>query len=130
MMLSFKMALRSIGANKLRAALTMLGIIIGVVALVVLVSMVNGATGSVTDAVSSLGNSMLTVSVSDDKGMPITLETISQWEETEKGLGLLAPYISGSATVVADGESQSVTVTARHPTIMKCRVCSWQWVGG
>ena len=51
-MQSFVMALRSIGANKMRAALTMLGIIIGVMALVVLVSLVNGATNSVTTAVS------------------------------------------------------------------------------
>ena len=62
-MQSFVMALRSIGANKMRAALTMLGIIIGVMALVVLVSLVNGATSSVTDAVSGLGTSMLTVSI-------------------------------------------------------------------
>ena len=46
-MLSVKMALRSIGANKLRAALTMLGIIIGVMALVVLVSLVDSATSSI-----------------------------------------------------------------------------------
>ena len=39
-MLSFKMAIRSIASNKLRAILTMLGIIIGVMALVVLVSLV------------------------------------------------------------------------------------------
>lgn len=115
MMLSFKMALRSISANKLRAALTMLGIIIGVMALVVLVSLVNGATTSVTDAVSGLGNSMLTVTISDDKGLPITLETIDEWSETEAGLGLMAPYISGSATVVADGESESVTVYGATP---------------
>ena len=54
MMLSLKMALRSISANKMRAMLTMLGIIIGVMALVVLVSLVSGATTSVTDAVNSL----------------------------------------------------------------------------
>ena len=47
-MTSLKMALRSIGANKLRAVLTMLGIIIGVIALVVLVSMVDSATNSIT----------------------------------------------------------------------------------
>ena len=72
-MLSLKMALRSISSNKMRAALTMLGIIIGVMALVVLVSLVSGATSSVTDAVSSLGSSMLTVTVEDDKGYPVTL---------------------------------------------------------
>ena len=71
MILSFKMALRSISASKLRSVLTMLGIIVGVLALVVLVSLVNGATTSVTDAVSGLGSSMLTVTIEDDKGAPI-----------------------------------------------------------
>ena len=56
MIMSFKMALRSIGSNKLRAVLTMLGIIIGVMALVVLVSLVSGATSSVTEQMASLGS--------------------------------------------------------------------------
>ena len=85
-MLSLRMALRSIGANKMRAMLTMLGIIIGVMALVVLVSLVNGATSSVTDAVSGLGSSLLTVSVEDDKGSPIRLETLNEWMEKEPNL--------------------------------------------
>ena len=78
-MLSVKMALRSIGANKLRAALTMLGIIIGVMALVVLVSLVDSATSSITEEVSSLGSSLLTVRVSDDKGRPVKLEDLQTW---------------------------------------------------
>ena len=53
-MQSFRMALRSINSNKMRAVLTMLGIIIGVMALVVLVSIVSGATSFVADQVSSL----------------------------------------------------------------------------
>ena len=68
MILSFVMALRSISANKLRSVLTMLGIIIGVMALVVLVSLVSGATASVTKAVAGLGSSMLTVSIADYHG--------------------------------------------------------------
>ena len=115
MMLSLKMALRSIGANKMRAALTMLGIIIGVMALVVLVSLVNGATSSVTDAVSGLGTSMLTVTVSDDKGQPISLDTVNDWMAEEDGIGLIAPYISTSATASAKGESGSVTVYGATP---------------
>ena len=114
MILSFKMALRSIGANKMRAALTMLGIIIGVMALVVLVSLVGGATTSVTDAVSSLGSSMLTVTISDDKGLPNDLGTVNTWME-EEDLGLIAPYISASVTASADGESGSVTVYGVTP---------------
>ena len=114
MILSFKMALRSISSNKMRAALTMLGIIIGVMALVVLVSLVNGATSSVTDAVSDLGTSMLTVSISDDKGMPLDLDTVNSYME-EDGIGLVAPYISSSVTTKGDEASGDVTVYGATP---------------
>ena len=114
MILSFKMALRSISANKLRAVLTMLGIIIGVMALVVLVSLVNGATSSVTDAVSGLGTSMLTVSVSDDKGLPLDLETVNSWTNKD-GIGLVAPYTAGSATARGEEDSDDVTVYGVTP---------------
>lgn len=110
MIISFRMALRSIGSNKLRAALTMLGIIIGVMALVVLVSLVNGATGSVTDAVSSLGSDLLTVSISDNKGNPISLEDVKNWMEEEKTLGEIAPYATASVTGKHDANNGSVTV--------------------
>ena len=114
MIISFKMALRSISSNKLRAALTMLGIIIGVMALVVLVSLVNGATSSVTDAVSGLGTSMLTVSISDDKGLPLDLDTVNGYME-EDGIGLVAPYISSSVTASGEEASGEVTVYGATP---------------
>ena len=91
-MQSFIMALRSISANKLRAILTMLGIIIGVMALVVLVSLVNGATTSVTDKVSELGSSMVSVNILDDKGKPVRLSDLDTWVAEEPDIGLLAPY--------------------------------------
>ena len=115
-MLSFKMALRSISSNKLRAALTMLGIIIGVMALVVLVSLVNGATSSVTDAVSGLGTSMLTVSISDDKGMPLDLDTVNGYMD-EDGIGLVAPYLTTSVTASGDEDSGSATVYGTTPAL-------------
>ena len=115
-MQSLKMALRSIGANKLRAMLTMLGIIIGVVALVVLVSIVNGATDSVTDAVASLGSDMITVSISDDKGRPITLELLEEWADQEKMIGRTAAYSSVSATGKYGTESESITVYGVTPS--------------
>ena len=130
-MLSVKMALRSISSNKMRAALTMLGIIIGVMALVVLVSLVNGATSSVTDAVSGLGSSMLTVTISDDKGVPVTLDTVQEWMEEEDELGLIAPYISSSATADADGESGDVTVygtTAAYYDIQGMQLAMGRWL--
>ena len=114
-MQALKMALRSISSNKLRSALTMLGIIIGVFALVVLVSLVNGATGSVTDAVSSLGTDLLTVTVSDDKGVPLTLEDLDTWTETAPEIGCMAAYSTASVTGKQGSESGSITVYGTTP---------------
>lgn len=115
MILSLKMALRSIGSNKMRAVLTMLGIIIGVMALVVLVSLVSGATTSVTDTISSLGSSLLTVTIEDDKGLPVTMDDLTEWSEKSAAIGLTAPYISDSITGSADGESGTFTVYGTVP---------------
>ena len=129
MIQSFKMALRSISAGKMRSALTMLGIIIGVMALVVLVSLVNGATSSVTDKVSALGSSMVTATVSDDKGSPVTLDTLNEWME-EPELGILAPIATASATGRAGGESASFTVYGTTAGTMTFRICSFSWAAG
>ena len=97
-MMTLKMALRSIGSNKMRSVLTMLGIIIGVMALVVLVSLVDGATSSITDAVSSLGSDMLMVTVTDDKGKPLDIETLSAWTADEPAIGPSSPSVTITAT--------------------------------
>ena len=109
MIQSFKMAIKSISGNKTRAFLTMLGIIIGVVALVVLVSLVNGATSSVTDTINSLGNNQLTISISDDKGYPVKLSDLEEWTK-EEGIGLVSPNESTSATAKYDASNGSITV--------------------
>ena len=130
MIQSFKMALRSISAGKMRSALTMLGIIIGVMALVVLVSLVNGATSSVTDKVSALGSSMVTATVSDDKGSPVTLDTLNEWME-EPELGILAPIATASATGRAGGESASFTVygtTAGYYDVQNMQLFMGRWL--
>lgn len=64
---SMKMAFSSIRSKKLRSFLTMLGIIIGVFALVVLVSLVSGATGNIKSAIDEIGTDM--VVVDDDGGI-------------------------------------------------------------
>ena len=131
MILSFKMALRSISANKMRAVLTMLGIIIGVMALVVLVSLVNGATNSVTSAVADLGSSLITVSVTDDKGSPITLETLETWMDENDHIGLMAPYATDTATGTHGSEFGSVTVygtTAGYYTLQNKQLTMGRWL--
>ena len=109
-MMAVKMALRSIGANKMRAALTMLGIIIGVMALVVLVSLVDSATSSITSEVSSLGSSLLTVRVTDDKGVPVKLQDLETWVDTEPSIAAVAPYATSTATGKFGTESADFNV--------------------
>ena len=106
MIQTLKMAMKSIAGNKFRAFLTMLGIIIGVMALVILVSLVNGATGTVTDTIAKMGSDLITVRISDDKGKPITLDTLDGWMDTE-GVGLIAP--SGTATATGKYGSTNAT---------------------
>ena len=114
-MQSFVMALRSIGANKMRAVLTMLGIIIGVMALVVLVSLVSGARDSVTGAVSDLGTSLVTVTISDDKGKPIRLSNLDEWTK-EPDIGLISARTSSTVVGKHDANYDSVTVYGTTPS--------------
>ena len=97
-MTSLKMALRSIGANKLRAVLTMLGIIIGVIALVVLVSMVDSATNSITQEVTSLGNSQVNVYVYQDRGKSVKLQDLEAWVDSEPMIAAASPGTDYTAT--------------------------------
>ena len=115
-MQSFVMALRSIGANKMRSALTMLGIIIGVMALVVLVSLVSGATNSVTTAVSDLGTSLVTVTVSDDKGKPIHLDDLNTWMSQEPDIGRISARTSTSLVGKHGANYDTVTVYGVPPS--------------
>ena len=127
-MLSLKMALRSIGASKMRSILTMLGIIIGVMALVVLVSLVSGATDSVTSTISSLGSSHLTVTLEDDT---IDLDTLEQWESSESALGQIAPYATDSAEGSGSEGSGSVTVygtTESYYDIQNLQLSMGRWL--
>jgi putative ABC transport system permease protein len=114
MIQAFKMALKSIGSNKLRAFLTMLGIIIGVMALVILVSLVNGTTTSVKDKIESLGTNSMTVTVSDNKGNPIYMSDLASWTE-KKEIGEVAPYQSENLTAKYKTTTTSLSVYGATP---------------
>ena len=58
---SIRMSFENIISNKLRSFLTMLGIVIGVAAIIALITIVQGATSSITDQVTSLGVNKVTV---------------------------------------------------------------------
>ncbi|WP_020524982.1 ABC transporter permease [Catelliglobosispora koreensis] len=57
----FKFALRGVGANKLRSGLTMLGILIGVGAVILLVAVGNGSAKAVEENLQALGTNQITV---------------------------------------------------------------------
>lgn len=58
-----RMALKSINSSKVRAFLTMLGIIIGVSSVIILVSVGQGTTSQITEQLNGLGTNQLTVNI-------------------------------------------------------------------
>lgn len=63
LMQAIKMSLKSIIDNKLRSFLTMLGIVIGVMSVIGLVSLGQGATEGVTSQIKSMGSNLIMVSI-------------------------------------------------------------------
>ncbi len=111
---SMKMACTAILSNKLRSFLTMLGIIIGVTSLVVLVSLVKGATDSVTEGISESGNTMISVDILEDKGKPLTWKDV---EELGKRKSITATASTGNtgSTAKARGKNRDIQVTGTTP---------------
>lgn len=106
---SLKMAWKSIASNKMRSFLTMLGIIIGVVSLVVLVSLVSGTTDSVSEQISDMGSNLLMVTVKDDKGAPMKLEDVSALAKQEE-IEAAAPVATDSVTATSAYAEETATV--------------------
>ena len=113
---SLKMAWKSITLHKMRSFLTMLGIIIGVFALVVLVSLVHGATGSITDSVNSLGTNKLTVNIFDDKGKPLRTADLDEIAALDS-VGETAPYMTMQVQASSAGRSKTVDVIGTTPSL-------------
>lgn len=106
---SVKMAWNAVTANKMRTFLTMLGIIIGVASLIVLVSIANGATNSVTDEISDMGSSYLTVTISDDKENPLRWKELNDFTESEE-VKAVAPVSRTSVTAKSGYTSGTMTL--------------------
>ena len=69
-----RVALGALRANKLRSLLTMLGIVIGVAAVIAVVALGTGAQTAVKDRISSLGTTLLTVIPGQQRGMGVTFD--------------------------------------------------------
>lgn len=106
---SVKMAMDSILSNKMRSFLTMLGMIIGVMSLVVLVSIVNGATKSVTDSIANIGTNLLSVTIMDDKDAPLSIDDVDALTDYDS-VKNTASFSTGNATAKYERTSESITL--------------------
>ena len=104
---SLRLAVRSTLANKMRSFLTMLGIIIGVMSVVVLVSIVQSTTNSVSSAIASMGSDLITVSVTDED-VVLDAEDYMPLEQYSAISGV-APYLTVSSTARSGSNYTSVS---------------------
>ncbi|KON66769.1 ABC transporter permease [Peribacillus butanolivorans] len=114
------MAIRSIKTNKVRAFLTMLGIIIGVASVIVLVSIGQGSSQSVQEEINSLGTNLLTVSVSDTDSVELTDDTIEQFKDLS-GISEVAPVVSGRVYAKNGETSTQVSMTGTTSSYISVR---------
>ena len=106
--MAVKMAVSAVLSNKLRSFLTMLGIIIGVMAVTLLVSLVQGATNTVTSDLDELGGNQLVVQI-NTRSRRLTLAGTREMEELPE-IRYVSPTMNGNGTVTAAGESMDVSI--------------------
>lgn len=110
---SFVLALSNIMYDKMRSLLTMLGIIIGVTAVIILISLMNGMTNMMTESFSEMGLTNITVNIRNRGGSRTVDEDII-WKLRDENTNLIdgvSPSSSLSSATVKVG-SNSITDTA------------------
>lgn len=131
---SFQMALTSLYANKMRSLLTMLGIIIGVAAVIALVSVGMGVRSNVTSSIASLGSNMLIVSPGSSnrggvRGAAGSMQTL-KYDDAEaiknkiKNIDYVSPSVSSSYQIVYGNNNWKTTVQGVTPEFMSIRSLS------
>ncbi len=116
-------ALESLNANRLRSGLTMLGIIIGVGAVIAMLSVGQGAQSTITGAISGIGTNLLFVTSGNRtqdvrNPRPLTMEDAQAIADplVSPDVEAVAPNIQGSAEVsVANGKQTTNSITGVTP---------------
>ena len=130
------LALREIRRNLLRSFLTVLGIVIGVGAVITMVTLGNGATRMVADQISSLGTNLLMLRPGqrlgpgrDSAGAPnFKLSDVEAIQQQINGLQTVAPVVGSSVTLVAGTQNWSSTVSGT--TNAYFTTGNWKLAGG
>ncbi len=125
---NIRVAIRALAVNKLRSVLTMLGIIIGVAAVVALMSIGNGATASITEQIEGIGSNMVTVFPGQFErgGHRIQAKlTHSDYQALAQGVdkvSVIAPVFQRFSQLTYGGNSMDVEVRATVDTYQQVRV--------
>lgn len=112
-----KLAWRAISRNLLRSFLTVLGVVIGVAAVIAMVTIGNGTTAQVKQELSRLGTNTLFVRPgqwgpgrASSEAKPFTDADVEAMRSQISGLRAVAPVNRGTATVIAGGQNHSSSV--------------------
>ncbi|MEO8448266.1 MAG: ABC transporter permease [Gemmatimonadota bacterium] len=126
---TIKVALQSIRAQKLRAGLTMLGIIIGVGAVIAVVALGSGAQKAVADRISALGANVLSVypgqsfmgGRSSDVRVSLTVDDATALSRDATLLSAVVPELSRSMTVKYGNRNLNVSIVGTTPNYIEVR---------
>jgi putative ABC transport system permease protein len=121
------LAIGRLGTGKLRTALTMLGVIIGVASVVALVSVGQGATKGISDRLNALGTNLVTVNPGFSRGSAtrgsfgsattLTLDDASAIAGLD-GVVAVAPQLSTSKLVIAGSQNETARIVGTTPAYL------------
>ena len=134
----FKTALRSLMSNRTRSLLTMLGIIIGVGAVITMVAIGRGAAAQVESALAGFGSNMIIVMPAPPNstgargaagsGDSLTLDDSNALASDTFSVARTAPEVSTSAQIVYGNSNWNTSVTGSTPDILQVR--NWEIASG
>jgi putative ABC transport system permease protein len=129
-------ALGAIRANKLRSLLTMLGIVIGVGAVITMVALGSGAQKAVQDQIERLGTNLLTIypgqsfmrGVASGDRVSLTMDDAKALENTSAVIANVVPEIAGNQQVKYGNQNINVNVNGTTPNFL--RVQNYELIAG
>ncbi|MDZ4177638.1 MAG: ABC transporter permease [Coriobacteriia bacterium] len=121
----------SLRSNKARSLLTILGIVIGIVSVIVMISIGDATKASITGELSSVGSNLLMVTPQYDALGAQDLEVAdAEAIRTVPGVAAVSPTVTGQYTVIADSNSINVSVigaTEAYATVKSIQTASGAW---
>jgi putative ABC transport system permease protein len=122
-----RLALSRLRTSRLRAALTMLGVVIGVASVVALVGVGQGTTANITTRLAGLGTNLLTISPTGRSSPhPLTLEDAAAIAKVD-GVAAVAPELQTSTSIVVGTKSTTTSVVGTSADYARVRAYDvWQ----